>query len=235
LAYVISDEKNPSNHPIYSVDTGMGSCILQIDDSLPDTLLLRKPTYQTTIQPIETTKDDFWTMFFDDACTKESVGAGVVLISPSKKTSHLSFKLDFKVTNNIAEYEALLLGLNAAKERKIKKLQVFGDANLIILQLNKSFQAKHVRLKAYRDEVLKAIHDFADFKISYVPRVMNELDYSLVVSSFSFIPPLPHKLTYEIQVKYRPSLPDNVKFWKVFEDDVELTRFLAVLDEFADL
>jgi hypothetical protein len=70
LAYVISDEKNPSNHPIYSVDTGMGSCILQIDDSLPDTLLLRKPTEKTTVQPIETTEDDLWTMFFDGACTK---------------------------------------------------------------------------------------------------------------------------------------------------------------------
>jgi hypothetical protein len=46
---------------------------------------------------------------------------------------------------------------------------------------------------------------------------------------------LPHKLTYVIQVKYRPSLPDNVKFWKVFEDYTELTRFLAVIDEFADL
>jgi len=36
-------------------------------------------------------------------------------------------------------------------------------------------------------------------------------------------------------VKYRPSLPDNVKFWKFFEDDTELTRFLGVMDEFADL
>jgi ribonuclease HI len=235
LAYVISDEKNPSNHPIYSVDTGMGSCILQIDDSLPDTLLLRKPTDQITVQPTETTEDDLWTMFFDGACTKESAGAGVVFISPSKKTSHLSFKLDFKVTNNIAEYEALLLGLNAAKERSIKKLQVFGDADLIIQQVNKSFQAKHVRLKAYIDEVLKAIQDFVDFKITYVPRAMNELADSLAVSACAFIPPLPHKLTYVIQVKYRPSLPDNVKFWKVFEDDTELTRFLAVIDEFADL
>jgi hypothetical protein len=101
--------------------------------------------------------------------------------------------------------------------------------------VNKSFQEKHVRLKAYRDEVLRAIHDFADFKISYVPRAMNELVDSLIVSACAFIPPLPHKLNYEIQVKYRPSLPDNVKFWKVFEDDVELTRFLAVIDEFADL
>ena len=112
---------------------------------------------------------------------------------------------------------------------------MFGDVDLIIQQVNKSFQAKHVRLKAYRDEVLKAIHDFADFKIAYVPRAMNELVDSLAMSTCAFIPPLPHKLTYEIQVKYRPSLPDNVKFWKVFEDDAELTRFLAVIDEFSDL
>jgi hypothetical protein len=101
--------------------------------------------------------------------------------------------------------------------------------------VNKSFQAKHVRLKAYRDEVLEEIKNFADFKITFVPRAMNELDDSLVVSACAFIPPMPHKLSYEIQVKYRPSLPDNVKFWKVFEDDVELTRFLVVIDEFADL
>jgi hypothetical protein len=101
--------------------------------------------------------------------------------------------------------------------------------------VNKSFQAKHVRLKAYRFEVLRAIHTFSDFEISYVPREMNELVDSLVVSACDFIPPLPPKLNYEIQVKYRPSLPDNVKFWKVFEDDVELTRFLAVIDQFAYL
>jgi ribonuclease HI len=235
LAYVISDEKNPSNHPIYAVDTDMGSCILQFDESLSNTLLLRKPLDQTTVQPTEIAQDDLWTMFFDGACTKESAGAGIVFISPKKKTSHLSFKLDFKVTNNIVEYESLLLGLNAAKEKGIKKLQVFGDADLIIQQVNKSFQAKHVRLKAYRDEVLEAIKSFADFKITFLPRAMNEVADSLAISACAFIPPLPHKLSYEIQVRHRPSLPDNVKFWKVFEDDTELTRFLAVVDEFAEL
>ena len=104
-----------------------------------------------------------------------------MLISPSKKTTHLSFKLDFKVTNNIVEYEVLLLELNATKEMKIQRLQVFGDADLIIQQVKKSSQAKHVRLKAYRDEVLTAIHTFTYFKISYIPRAMNELDDSLAV------------------------------------------------------
>ena len=64
---------------------------------------------------------------------------------------------------------------------------------------------------------------------------MNDLVDSLAVTDCVFIPSLNPKLSYEIQVKYRPSLPDNVKFWKVFEDDAELTRFLGVIDEFSDL
>ena len=42
-------------------------------------------------------------------------------------------------------------------------------------------------------------------------------------------------MNYEIQVKYRPSLPDNVKFWKVVENDDELSKFLQVVDEFSDM
>ena len=56
----------------------------------------------------------------------------MVLISPEQEITHLSFKLAFQVTNNIAEYEALILGLNAAKDRGIKNIKVFGDADLII-------------------------------------------------------------------------------------------------------
>ena len=64
------------------------------------------------------------------------------------------------------------------------------------------------------------------FELSYIPRAMNHLVDSLAVSTSMFIPPLPPNLSYEIQVKYRPSLPDNVKFLKVFENDDELSKFL---------
>ena len=55
------------------------------------------------------------------------------------------------------------------------------------------------------------------------------------MSTSTFIPPFPPNLTYEVQVKYRPSLPDNVKYWKVFEDDDEVNRFLQVIDEFSEM
>ena len=71
-------------------------------------------------------------MYFDGDSTQASAGAGVVLISPSKETIHLSYKLDFKTTNNIVEYEALLLGVKATKEMGIMCIRIFGDVDLII-------------------------------------------------------------------------------------------------------
>ena len=112
---------------------------------------LKIPTYQ----PPEEVTTLVWSMFFDGANTQASAGAGVFLISPSKETIHLSYKLDFKTTNNIEEYEALMLGVKDAKEMGIMCLKIFGDADLIIQQVNNTCQAKNVRLKAYRDEVWK--------------------------------------------------------------------------------
>ena len=112
-------------------------------------------------------------MLFDGACSRETAGAWVVLVSPKKESIQLSFKLVFQVTNNIEEYEAFLLGLNVEKYRGIKNLKVFGDADLIIQQVNKTFQAKHPRLKAYRDEVWRIRDSFDFFYISYISRAQN--------------------------------------------------------------
>jgi len=231
LAYIISDEKNPTNHPIYAMDTDFGACILQIEESHKAALQIRK----RAVQAERDRGRQIWEMFFNGACTKETAGAGVVLVSPQQETIQLSLKLIFQVTNNIAEYEALLLGLHAAKDRGIKKLKVFGDADLIIQQVKKTFQAKHPRLRAYRDEVWRIKEFFEFFCISYIPRAQNQLADSLAVSASLFIPPSPPKLVYEIQMKYRPSLPDNVHHWKVFDDDEELNRFLQVIDEFFEM
>jgi hypothetical protein len=58
---------------------------------------------------------------------------------------------------------------------------------------------------------------------------------SLVVSTSNFRVPLPPKLRYDVDVIYRPSIPDNVKHWKVFEDDLEIKIFLENVDEFSTL
>ena len=114
-------------------------------------------------------------------------------------------------------------------------IRIFGDVDLIIQQVNNTFQMKNVRLKAYRDEVWKLRYPFLFFELSYIPRALNHLADSLAIFASLFVPPLPPKLNYDVQVKYRPSLLDNVKFWKVFENDDELSKFLQLVDEFSHI
>ena len=114
-------------------------------------------------------------------------------------------------------------------------MRIFGDADLIIQQVNNTFQTKSFRLKAYRDKVCKLRDSFMFFELSYIPRALNHLADSLAICASLFVPPLPPQLSYDIQVKYRPSLPDNVKFWKVFGNDDEISKVLHLVDEFSDI
>jgi ribonuclease HI len=59
-------------------------------------------------------------MFFDGASSREGVGAGMVFVSPIQEIISLSYKLEFEATNNVEEYEALVLGLRVAKDMGIK-------------------------------------------------------------------------------------------------------------------
>ena len=73
-------------------------------------------------------------MYFDGASAKEGAGARVVFISPKKEIFRFSFTLNFTCTNNIVEYEALLLGLKVASKHSVKNLHVIGDSELIVQQ-----------------------------------------------------------------------------------------------------
>jgi len=56
------------------------------------------------------------------------VGAKIMLMSPHNNIIPMSYKLSFECTNNMAEYEALILGLKAAIEIGITQLHIFGDS-----------------------------------------------------------------------------------------------------------
>ena len=55
-------------------------------------------------------------------------------------------------TNNTKEYEALILGLRAAKDLRIQQLSVNGDSELVVQQVKDKYQVKHDLLKVYRNE-----------------------------------------------------------------------------------
>jgi ribonuclease HI len=71
-------------------------------------------------------------MFFDGISSKDGVVVGVVFVSPAQETISLSYKLEFETTNNVAEYEVLVLGLRVAKDMGIEEISVFRDVELIV-------------------------------------------------------------------------------------------------------
>ena len=69
-----------------------------------------------------------WTLFFDRSIRKQWAGAGVVLIDPNGDQLKYMVHLEFKATNNMAEYEALIEALSMG----VRQLLVKGDSQLII-------------------------------------------------------------------------------------------------------
>jgi ribonuclease HI len=116
-----------------------------------------------------------WKMFFDGSYYREGYGVGIVIISPSKDVIPLSYKLEFETTNNIAEYEALILGLRAAKDMGIEKLVVSGNSELIIHQIRNVYRTKQPKLKQYRNEVWDLMENlFLAFNITFIQRSINQ-------------------------------------------------------------
>ena len=57
--------------------------------------------------------EDEWKMYFDGAVNKNGQGIGIVLVSPNRESFPMAKKLEFSVTNNEAEYEACIFGLQS--------------------------------------------------------------------------------------------------------------------------
>ena len=105
-------------------------------------------------------------MSFDGVVSKEGSGAGVWIRPPTGDPKLLSYKLYFDCTNNVAEYEALVLGLRVLKGLNAKNIHIYGYSVLVIKQVEGSYQAKHPRLRSYRTLVLDLWESFNEYHFS---------------------------------------------------------------------
>ena len=88
------------------------------------------------IEKKESPKEDGWKMYFDRASNALGRAVGDVLISLKGNHCPFTAKLSFECPNNVAEYEACVMGLQAAIEKKIKELTVYGDSALVHMPIN---------------------------------------------------------------------------------------------------
>jgi ribonuclease HI len=123
--------------------------------------------------PTPTERPEHWVMYFDGSLKLEGAGARVLLISPMDKQLKYVLQIFWKVSNNEAEYEALLHGLCLAISLGIKRLLVYDDSAVVINQVNKSWDRNKENMDAYCLEVCKLENKFYGLEFHHVVRDNN--------------------------------------------------------------
>jgi len=121
-----------------------------------------------------------WEMFFDGAARQDVAGAGVVLVSPKKHILPYSFILVDLCSNNVAKYQARILGLRMAIEMGIKDLDVYGVSQLVINQLLKEFEVKKDDLIPHHQNALQLLDKLETVMLEHVSRSSNKMANALV-------------------------------------------------------
>lgn len=87
-----------------------------------------------------------WKLFVDGASNDRDSRVGVILITSEGRRISYALRLSFRATNNIAEYEAMIIGLSLAREIGINEISINCDSQLVVNQITGEFQAKCSRL-----------------------------------------------------------------------------------------
>lgn len=90
-----------------------------------------------------------WKLYFDGSKHKDGAGVGILIISPKGIPSEFLFELKYPCLNNIAKYEALILGLEILIDKGTSDVQILGDSQLVLKQLSKEFKYNNENLQKY--------------------------------------------------------------------------------------
>ncbi|VFQ86055.1 unnamed protein product [Cuscuta campestris] len=144
---------------------------------------------------------DWWIMSIDGSSGSRSCRAGVVLITPEKFRIYYAIRFQFRVSNNEAEYEALING---------------------------EFEAKEERMKRYRDLSLEMLGRF-EFKLEHIPRAQNaEAD---VLSKLSTESPEYISRLATVEELVTPSLSNNEVIWVSADPPEWLDRLAKYIED----
>ncbi|XP_074298051.1 uncharacterized protein LOC141628858 [Silene latifolia] len=115
-------------------------------------------------------------------------GAGVGLVLRSTKGDMIvqAIRCEFKGTNNEAEYEALILGMQMALGLKVRNLRVYSDSLLVVNHVNNEYVARNSKKIAYLKIATEQKSKFRTFKITQVPRDQNVEADALATSGATF-------------------------------------------------
>jgi ribonuclease HI len=118
-----------------------------------------------------------WHIYIDGAssCNPGHAGAGLVAYDEfghevGRDSTYLG-----EMTNNMAEYEALVRALTKALKSGVKNVSVYSDSLLVVNQVLGKYKIKNITLQKYAAEVKNLIRTFDHFAVQYIPREKNKV------------------------------------------------------------
>jgi ribonuclease HI len=125
-------------------------------------------------------------VFFDGLVCGQVRGIGCYIILPHGAEYELSIQLEFECTNNQAEYEALLSGVETAIELGAKLVDIFGDLMLIVQQISGESQCLDGKLNEYKEKCVGVLNGLDRFSITHVPREENSRSNTLAQQALGY-------------------------------------------------
>ncbi|CAN6678906.1 unnamed protein product [Malus baccata var. baccata] len=153
-----------------------------------------------------------WKLYFDGSYTQKAAGAGIMIINPQGVYHYYSFLLDYQEnTNNRAEYEALIIGLEILMDLGATEVEIFGDSELVINQLNGEFKCRHITMAGYYMVATQLLSLWeSEISVNHIPRGSN-LAANEMAQLASGVPMQERKygIDVEIQTRNLPSIVDR--------------------------
>ncbi|XP_075101766.1 uncharacterized protein LOC142177199 [Nicotiana tabacum] len=147
-----------------------------------------------------------WKMYFDGAVHRGGAGGNIVFVTFQGVVLPYSFMLTQLCSNNVAEYQALILEHEMAVDMRQFQLQVFGDSQLVIYQLLGSYEVKKPKLRPYNYYAKNLMGWVDGVTIQHVPRKENKKADALASLASSLT--LPDQAQVTIYQKWVVLLPN---------------------------
>ncbi|XP_020687491.1 uncharacterized protein LOC110103219 [Dendrobium catenatum] len=171
-----------------------------LNDDLPD----------EQVMSLRKSGEAVWELYFDGAAssrldaTQQSIipgkaRVGLIFITPERGMMHFSYHLSDPCTNNEAEYEALITGLELVILMEIKVIKIFGDSQLVINQVAGTYKVLNPNISKYQQYTLHLLEQIPTVTLYRVPRGSNSTVDALAKLAKEFACPEEDSILIEIQ------------------------------------
>ncbi|KAL2240909.1 UNVERIFIED_CONTAM: hypothetical protein Sindi_0732100 [Sesamum indicum] len=115
-----------------------------------------------------------WMLHVDGSSNSSKGEAGIWIQGPEGVEIEVAAKLSFPITNNEAEYEALILGLELAYEAGARNLEVFMDSQLVVKQIEGTYEIRESEMTSYRKAAKTWMDKFDNCAIQQILHCEND-------------------------------------------------------------